>query len=510
MKNIVIIGAGPAGLTAAYELLKKSKDEYQVTIIEEEKQVGGISKTINYKGNRIDIGGHRFFTKEKKIEKIWTEILPVQKKLIYDNQKLPKEILNPEKIDDVMLIRNRISRIFYENKFYDYPISINLKTIKNLGFGRTIYCGFSYLKYKIFKRKENNLEDFYINRFGKKLYSMFFCGYTQKVWGRRPCDISKEWGYQRVRGISISEVLKDYILKLLRIKNKDKKISLIEQFYYPKYGPGQLYEKMAEKIKEMGGKIITKSKVIKINQSKNKIESIVYLKNKKEYTKKVDILISSMPIKDLVISINNINPSILNIASNLPYRDFITVGILVEQLSLENTTKIKKLNNSIPDCWLYIQDDQVKLGRIQIFNNWSSYMVKKKEKTVWLGLEYFCLENDAFWNLSDQELKSYAEEELNKIKIINSKVLDSCVIRVKKAYPAYFDSYQEIDKVKTYLNSFNNLYCIGRNGQHRYNNMDHSMMTAVKCVEHILKKKGSKEEIWNVNIDDSYHEEKMK
>ncbi len=516
MKNVIIIGAGPAGLTAAYELLKKGKEKYKVTILEEEKQVGGISKTISYKGNRIDIGGHRFFTKEKKVEKIWTELLKIQSKPSYDDKKLstkkklPQKGPDPEKNDQVMLIRNRVSRIFYEDKFYDYPISINWRTIKNLGIFRTVNCGVSYLKSSLFKRKEKNLEDFYINRFGRKLYSMFFCGYTEKVWGRSPSNISKEWGYQRVKGISIREVLKDGILKLFNISNKTKQTSLIEKFYYPKYGPGQLYEEMAEKVKQMGGKILRGSKVVKINQKNCRIEEITYVKNKKEYTKKVDILISSMPIKDLVESLNGTEKQVLTIASKLPYRDFITVGVLVDHLSLKNNTKIKTLNHNIPDCWLYIQDDKVKLGRIQIFNNWSCYMVKDKEKKVWLGLEYFCQENDSFWNLSDQELQDYAEKELKRIKVIDTKVLDSCCIRVKKAYPAYFDSYQEFDKVKAYLNQFDNLYCIGRNGQHRYNNMDHSMMTAIKCVEHILKNKKKKDDIWNVNIEDSYHEERQK
>lgn len=514
MKNVVIIGAGPAGLTAAYELLKKGNHQYKVTIIEEEKQVGGISKTINYKGNRMDIGGHRFFTKENKVKKIWTELLPVQAKPSYDDKvlkikkSLPKKGPDPETCNDVMLKRNRVSRIFYEDKFFDYPISINLKTIKNLGLIRTVECGLSYLKYKIIRKKENNLEDFYMNRFGKKLYSMFFLGYTEKVWGRKPKDISKEWGYQRVKGISISAVLKDYISKILKIKNNHKEVSLIDQFYYPKYGPGQLYEAMAKKIEDMGGRIIKNSKVIRVMQKENKIQCITYLKNGKEYSKKVDILISSMPVKDLIESMNDVDKKIYDIASHLPYRDFITVGVLVPKLSLKNTTKIKTINNNIPDCWLYVQDDQVKLGRIQIFNNWSPYMVKRIDSTVWLGLEYFCNENDSFWNLSDEELKAYAEKELRKIKVIKDKVMDSCCIRVKKAYPAYFDSYQDFDQVKNYLNHFDNLYCIGRNGQHRYNNMDHSMMTAIKCVDIIIKNKKNKKDIWNVNTDKNYHEER--
>ena len=515
MKKVVIIGAGPAGLTAAYQLLKESKD-YQVIILEKEKQVGGISKTIYYKGNRMDIGGHRFFTKNKQVKEIWTSILPIQGKKAYDDKKLKKVKKfnkggpDPEKEDKVLLIRDRVSRIFYENNFYDYPITLNFKTIRNLGFFRTIISGFSYLKYQVLKKKENNLEDFYRNRFGKKLYSMFFEGYTEKVWGRKPKDISKEWGYQRVKGISIKEILKDYFYRLFHIQNKNKEISLIEEFYYPKYGPGQFYEELAKKVKNMGATIYQNSEVVKITKKKNKIESITYLKDKKEYKEDCDIVISSMPIKDLIENLNSVPKKVLEIASHLPYRDFITVGILVPSLSIQNKSKIKTINDTIPDCWLYIQDKNVKMGRIQIFNNWSPYMVKDINKTVWLGLEYFCLENDDFWNLSDKELKKFAEAELRKLGIIDCKVIDSCCLRVKKAYPAYFDSYQDITIVTDYLNSISNLYCVGRNGQHRYNNMDHSMLTAIKAVECILDDKLDKNIIWNVNIENVYHEEEMK
>lgn len=516
MKNVVIIGAGPAGLTAAYQLLKNSYDKYKITIIEEDSQVGGISKTVNYKGNKIDIGGHRFFTKEKKVEKIWTDILKLQSEKSYDDKilnrekNLPKNGLDPEKNDNVLLIRNRVSRILYKDKFYDYPVTVNYKTIRNLGFFRTLECGFSYLKYKIWNKKEENLEDFYINRFGKKLYSMFFEGYTEKVWGRSPKLISKEWGYQRVKGISISEVLKNYFSKLLNLNTNKVEASLIESFYYPKYGPGQLYEEMEKQIKSMGGKILKNSKVIKINQKDRKVKNVIYIRNDKEYTKNTDILISSMPINDLVNSFNEVDDEVLKIGNDLPYRDFVTVGLLVNKLNLINETKISTINNNIPDCWLYIQDDKVKLGRIQIFNNWSPYMVADINNTIWLGLEYFCSEGDSFWNMSDEKIIKYAEKELKEIGVIDNDSIDGCVIKIKKAYPAYFDSYNEIDKVIKYLDSIDNLYCIGRNGQHRYNNMDHSMMTAIKCADTIIKEKKSKKGIWNVNVDKDYHEEKKK
>ena len=260
-KKVVIIGAGPAGLTAGYYLLKNSKD-YEVTIIEKDNNVGGISKTINYNGNRMDLGGHRFFTKEERINNIWKEILPVQGKESYDdlllenNKVLADKGPNPEKEDKVFLIRNRVSRIYYSKKFFDYPVNLSFNTIKNLGLIKTIESGFSYLKSLFIKRKETNLENFYINRFGKKLYSIFFEGYTEKLWGRNPKNIDASWGKQRVKGISIKEVLKDYFCRLFKINNKSKETSLIESYYYPKYGPGQMYEEMSKEYKLLGGKLL--------------------------------------------------------------------------------------------------------------------------------------------------------------------------------------------------------------------------------------------------------------
>ena len=516
MKKIVIIGAGPAGLTAAYEVLKNDKNNYEVIILEEDKQVGGISKTINYKGNRMDLGGHRFFTKEKQVNDLWLELLPLQGKPSYDDKKLKikkpisKKGPDPEKDNKVMLLRNRVSRIYYNNKFFDYPISLNFKTIKKMGFVTTMSCGFSYLKTRIFKRKEESLADFYINGFGKKLYSMFFQGYTKKVWGRDPSEISKDWGKQRVKGLSIKAVIKDYFFKVFKINNKNKETSLIEQYLYPKYGPGELYEEMAKEIKKMGGKIELNTKVISIHKTKNKIDRITYIKdNKKEYLRP-DILVSSMPIKDLVMNMNSVNKKVLEVASNLPYRDFITIGVLVDKLNLKNETNIKTLNNNIPDCWLYIQDDGYKLGRIQVFNNWSPYMVKDINNTVWISLEYFCNEGDSFWNFSDKQITDFALRELKDMKVIDDKVLDTHVERVKKAYPAYFDSYSDFPVIRRYLDKIDNLYCIGRNGQHRYNNMDHSMMTGIKLAELLVNNKGSKEDIWNVNTEETYHEKEEK
>ncbi len=514
MKKVVIIGGGPAGLTAGYDLLKKSKD-YEVVVLEELNQVGGISKTIRYKGNRMDLGGHRFFSKSDEVNQFWNEVMPLQGKPSFDDKKLKrKKKLNkggpdPEKEDNVMLLRERVSRIYYLKKFFDYPITLKFETLKNMGFIRTMQSGFSYLKSLIFKKKEDSLENFYVNRFGRKLYSMFFEGYTEKLWGRHPKEISADWGAQRVKGISIMAVLKDALSKIFHINSKKKETSLIEEFYYPKFGPGHLWEKVAKDFEKMGGTILKNHKVISVNTEKKQVKSLICEVDGEMVEITGDIFISSMPIKDLINGMKKVPANVKTIANGLPYRDFVTVGLLVKKLNLKNETDKKTLNNIVPDCWIYVQENDVKLGRIQIFNNWSPYMVKNPMDTVWIGLEYFCNEGDEFWNLSEKETIKLATEELISMGVIdNDDILDSHREQVKKAYPAYFDTYDEIDKVIDYLNKFDNLYCIGRNGQHRYNNMDHSMMTAFVTVDVILGNKTDKNEIWNVNVEKEYHEKK--
>ncbi len=512
--KVIIIGAGPAGLTAGYELLKNSKN-YEVIILEATTEIGGISRTINYKDNRMDIGGHRFFSKDKRVMKFWTEIMPLQGSPAYDDKKLKRKKQlevggpNPEVDDRVMLIRKRISRIYYLKKFFDYPITMKKETFKNMGFKRSMISAFSYMKSMIIKKEEDSLENFYINRFGKKIYNMFFEGYTEKLWGRHPSQISADWGAQRVKGLSLVAILKDMFRKTFNINSNKTETSLIEEFLYPKYGPGQLWETVADEFEKLGGIIYKNHNVTKINFKDNKIVSVVCDVKEKETTIKGDIFISSMPLKDLVIGLNGKVPTkISKIASGLPYRDFITVGLLVNKLNLKNETNIKTLGNIIPDCWLYIQEPDVKLGRIQIFNNWSPYLVKNPDKTVWIGLEYFCNENDEFWNMTDKECTDFAIKELVSMKLIKEKdVLDSHCEKVKKAYPAYFDTYDKIDDLVTYLNAFENLYCVGRNGQHRYNNMDHSMVTSFETVNNIITGNKNKANIWGVNTDKKYHEE---
>ncbi|MDO4161806.1 MAG: NAD(P)/FAD-dependent oxidoreductase [Pseudomonadota bacterium] len=513
MKKVVIIGAGPAGLTAGFELLKKSKD-YAVTILEESDAIGGISRTVRYNGNRMDIGGHRFFSKDEEVAQWWNNLMPLQGAPAYDDIKTGRAVVlnpdgpNPEKTDVVMLKRRRISRIYYKRKFFDYPVKMNLNTIFNMGLLTTTRAGFSYLKTLLKKQPETSLENFYINRFGHKLYSMFFEGYTEKLWGRHPREISADWGAQRVKGLSVVAILKDIFGKILPFKPKKVETSLIEEFSYPKLGPGQLWEKAAAEFEKMGGKIIKNAQVRKFRTKKDEFKEVLYIKDGKEFTMPADIVISSMPLKDLAAGIDTIPSKIERIAKGLPYRDFVTLGLLLKKINLKNKTKIKTLNNIVPDCWIYVQDTGVKLGRIQIFNNWSPYLVAKPEDTVWIGLEYFCNENDNYWNMSPAEWLAFGVEELIKMGIISDRkdVLDSHLERVKKAYPAYFDTYKDIDKLTDYLNSFKNLYCVGRNGQHRYNNMDHSMATSFAAVRHILGELPDKNVIWQINTEKSYHE----
>lgn len=517
MKEVIIIGAGPAGLTAADRLLDEN-GEYKVTILEESQDFGGISKTVKYKGNRMDIGGHRFFSKNKEVMDFWKNLMPVQGVNSFDDEELgrKKELApggpNPNEQDEVMLVRTRVSRIYFMKKFFDYPVSLKWKTLKNMGFIRIVKVGFSYLKAIIFKREEKSLEDFYINRFGKELYEMFFKNYTERLWGRKASEISADWGAQRVKGISIKAIIKDMFNKLFGKKDKENtETSLIEQFWYPKYGPGQLWETLAKRVESKGGIIKKGHKVININIENGKIKSVKCDVNGQIITINGDIFISTMSVKDLICGLKgeNIPVNIVDIAKGLPYRDFMTVGLLVDKLNLKNETDIKTLGNIVPDCWIYVHEPEAKLLRIQIFNNWSPYMLNDCKNTVWIGLEYTCEEGDKYWKMSDNEFINLAANELIKMGIIEkNNILDSHREKIKKAYPAYFDTYKDFNQIIKYLDGFENLYCIGRNGQHRYNNMDHSMMTAFEAVNNIKNNIKDKSNIWNVNTEKEYHETK--
>jgi len=516
-KRFVIIGAGPAGLTAAYKILREIPNA-QVDVFEATKRIGGISTTIEYHGNRIDIGGHRFFSKNKEVNDFWRSLMPLQGKGSKDDLVLgtKKEFASngsdPEKTDIVMLIRNRVSRIFYRRRFFDYPISLKARTFLNMGLVNSFLAGISFLYSSVKKRKEDSLEDFYINRFGKKLYSMFFEDYTEKVWGVHPSNLSAAWGAQRVKELSVTAIIKEALAKLFNPKHKTKQTSLIEQFYYPKMGPGQLWSIVADKITEAGGHIHYEQKVTGIILENGQVKRIKT--NGRSETIFCDFLLSTMPVKDLILAINagggeKVPELITKNASELPYRDFITVGLLLKKLKLKNKTKINTLHNIVPDCWIYIQERDVRIGRLQIFNNWSPYMVKNPENTVWIGLEYFCNEGDKLWNLSREDFINLAISELVKINIIDKEdVLDATQVKIEKAYPAYFGSYSGMNSIRNYLDTIDKLYCLGRNGQHKYNNMDHSMLTAMEAVKIIKSGGGDKSAVWNVNTEEEYHEEK--
>ena len=539
-QSVVIIGGGPAGLTAAWELTKNGGSErYDVTVLEATKEFGGISRTVKHNGNRMDIGGHRFFSKDDRIMDWWKNILPLQGAPSYDDKKLGRHHdlepggPDPETTDKVMLKRHRVSRIFWNHHFLDYPISLTPGLLKALGFKLTMEVGFSYLHSMFHKLPEDNLENFYINRFGRKLYSMFFEGYTAKVWGRPPKDISADWGAQRVKGLDVVAVLKNAFMKMMPKKRDSSEVetSLIEEFWYPKLGPGQLWETVEQQCVDQGVHVITDANVTQIEREHGSISGVTYVDSAGKATElKADEFISSMPIKDLLNALaaapvdeaagldgkakaeKAVPKDMVSVANGLPYRDFITIGLLVKRLRITNTTDIPTLGNPpiVPDCWIYVQDPGYKVGRVQVFNNWSPYLVKDVDDTVWVGLEYFCQENDDFWNMSDEDATAFAIKELTRMRLINGAqdVLDSHRERVKKAYPAYFDTYDRMPELVEYLDSFGNLYCVGRNGQHRYNNQDHSMASAIEAVNNIATGKTSKRNVWSVNTEKSYHEKK--
>ncbi len=526
-KIAVIIGAGPAGLTAAYELLHKT--DIHPVIFETSDVVGGICRTVNYKGNRIDIGGHRFFSKSDRVMQWWQNILPIQgaptrEDLILDVNyqgkarpiRLKEGGPDPEKIDKVMLIRNRKSRIFFIRKFFDYPISLSLKTLSNLGIVRAIRIIFSYLKAKLFPVKpEISLRDFLINRFGEELYLTFFRSYTEKVWGVPCAQIKAEWGAQRIKGLSLKKAIlsqaKAIFSKDPTLTQKDVETSLIERFLYPKYGPGQMWEEVTAIVKQKGAEIYTSSRVVGIKTEENQILEIS-VRNESTgevRSQKLDYLFSTMPVKDLIRAFGEMAPrEVRKVAEGLMYRDFITVGVLLKKLKIKNETKIKTLNNIPPDNWIYIQERDVRVGRLQIFNNWSPYLVKDKN-TVWMGMEYFCNEGDELWSRSDTDFMKLAVDELIKMGIVEREdVLDSTLVRMLKTYPGYFGSYDQFSVITKFTDGFENLFLIGRNGMHRYNNQDHSMLTAMVAVENIIQNVKTKDNIWKVNVEQEYHEEK--
>ena len=523
-KVAIIIGAGPAGLTAAYELLKHTS--IKPIIFEASNDIGGISKTVNYKGNRIDIGGHRFFSKSDRVMNWWVNLIPIEQsakdslQLHYQNKttsiKPNTKGPSPDKQDLVMLIRSRLSRIFYLRQFFSYPISLSLNTVLNLGIARIFSILFSYIFSSLFPRKpERSLEDFLINRFGFVLYKTFFKDYTEKVWGTACSNISAEWGAQRIKGLSIRKTIWHALKKPFQsksdIRQKHLETSLIEQFIYPKYGPGQMWEETARQVQDKGARLHIQHTVKKLHINNNTVYKVDVYDHQHDQLKTIegDYFFSTMPVKTLINSITGqaIPKQVTKVANGLVYRDFITVGVLLKKLHL--TTKgSKAVTTQINDNWIYIQERDVKVGRIQIFNNWSPYMVKDPA-TTWLGLEYFCNQDDDLWSLSDDAIKTLAIDELKKLQFIASHdVLDSTVIRVPKTYPAYFGTYDQFNDIRSFVDPIENLFLIGRNGMHKYNNQDHSMLTAMEAVTNISKNITTKDNIWDVNTEMDYHEKK--
>ncbi len=519
-KNVVIIGAGPAGLACALGL---SEDpSFNIIIIEKLKTIGGLSRTVEWNGNRMDLGGHRFFTKSDRVMQIWKEILPIQGKPSKDDilterfksMEYEKDGPDPEKEDRVMLIRKRISRIYFEKKFYDYPLTLNIDTLKNLGLLRISKIAFSYLKAKALPKQEINLENFFINRFGYELYSIFFKDYTKKVWGFYPSAMKAEWGVQRVKGLSITTLIKDMILNSLSASySKTKKIetTLIRKFYYPKYGPGQMWDEIAKTLKKRGVKIITGVDIKSIDIENEKVKKISFYDRITETLLNIDVdyLVSSAAIKDSISLFNKVPQEIESVVSSLFYRDFITAGLLFKKMKIKDTTDEKTINGIIPDNWIYLQDKDVVSGRLQIFNNWSPYLVKDLSN-VWVGFEFFCNEGDELWSLKDDEIIKIAIEDGEKTQIFSREdFIGGTVIRCHKAYPAYFgEGYENLSKIKDYLNSIKNFYSIGRNGMHRYNNMDHSFLSGLVASDLIKESSSDKQKIWQINTESEYLEEK--
>ena len=523
-KTAIIIGAGPAGLTAALELQRHS--DIHPIVLEATNEIGGISRTIRYNGNRMDIGGHRFFSKSDRVMEWWLDVIPAATvdgaggaiPISYQNKQRTihsgERNLDPERDDLVMLVRPRKSRIYFLRKFFDYPIKLTPETLRGLGLPRTVKVGVSYLRARGFQRKpETSLEDFIVNRFGKQLYSLFFESYTEKVWGVHPRHISAEWGAQRIKGLSLTSAVKHFVKQAFSgskknsgdLSQKGVETSLIERFLYPKFGPGQLWEHVASMVQENGGELHMQTRVTELRVEGNKISEVVAIDAKgKTHVYPANYVISTMPIQHLIRSLQCPIPAdVKEVSEGLIYRDFITVGLLVNKLLVTEPD-----GSPLKDTWIYIQEPDVTVGRLQIFNNWSPWMVADPTK-MWIGLEYFCNDTDPLWKMSDEDIKKFAVAEMEKIGILRkSDVLDGHVVRVPKTYPAYFGTYDRFDVIQKFTDRLENLFLVGRNGMHKYNNQDHSMLTAMAAAENIMNDVHDKSNLWAVNTEQEYHEEK--
>ena len=526
---VVVIGAGPAGLTAAYELIEGGQSA--IKIFDADAQVGGLSKTVVHHGNRIDIGGHRFFSKSDWVMRWWLDKLPIADDsdpatlkadgghafLAYQGMRrtLPVDHVARTSSDASMLIRDRLSRILFGGKLFAYPLKIDVATAWKLGPLACALYAVSYIKARAFPRREATLEDFFINRFGRRLYLRFFKTYTEKVWGRSCQEISAAWGAQRIKGLSISRAISHALRQLFRPQSAAKETSLIEHFLYPRLGPGQMWETVAARVEDAGVSIRMCTRVVGLKLSNHRVTEVQTedVASGKRDWHAADQVISTMPIRELIAAIDgDVPPRVREIADALEYRDFMTVGLLYRKLARADRHHIPG-RASVPDNWIYVQEPGVKVGRIQIFNNWSPYLVQREggdePDRVWVGLEFFCAEGDQLWSSADAEMIDLAKREMEQIGMADpGECIDAVVLRMPKAYPGYYGAYEHFDEVRAFLDSIENLFCIGRNGMHRYNNQDHSMLSAKRAVEAILAGSTDKSAIWAVNVDDSYHEEK--
>ena len=516
MAGVVIIGAGPAGLTAGLELLRAGHPD--VTLLEASDAIGGISRTVNFKGNRIDIGGHRFFSKSDWVMDWWRQVLPVARpsggsgaaQLAYQGQRRllgPGEATASEADESVMLIRNRQSRIYFGGQFFDYPLKPGLDLVRKMGPARCLQFAGSYVAAAARPiRPERTLEDFFINRFGRQLYRQFFKDYTEKVWGV-PCrDISADWGAQRIKSLSIGSAVRQAVRKLVTGSGNAQHTSLIESFLYPKYGPGQMWEAAAAEFERRGGRLLRGWTVDEIVRRDDRVERVV-ARDAQGLRQAFEAghVVSTMPIRELAQALRPAPEApALEIASGLEYRDFITVGLLYRRMSPQVAGRARHVG----DNWIYIQEPGVKVGRVQVFNNWSPHLVADPD-TVWLGLEFFARDDDALWGMDDGALKQLAVREMQQLGLADeAELLDATVLRQPKAYPGYFGAaFQRFDELRRWLDGLANLYLCGRNGMHRYNNQDHSMLSARLAAQAILGGGGGREAIWAVNIDDDYHED---
>lgn len=519
-KTALIIGAGPAGLTAAFELLRRT-DIRPVVIERDPHYVGGISRTVNYKGNRMDIGGHRFFSKSDRVMQWWSEILPVAMTAANPGvsasvtyQRTTRALTEglkkaaPEDGMNTLTIRPRKTRIIHGGKFFAYPVELSFDTLRKLGPIKTLKIGYSYLKAALFPRRpETSLEDFFINRFGTELYRTFFKSYTEKVWGVPCVEMSAEWGRQRIKGLSIAKAITHALRKIFRIGSlagKKVETSLIEQFLYPTLGPGLMWQRAAEDVMQRGGELRRGAEVVGLTRAGKKIISAtITSRDGKTEVIPVDYVFSSTDIKSLLRGLDPEAPQeILNVSDALEYRDFLTVGLLLSAPPKDAR------GLTLADTWIYIHEESIKAGRIQLFHNWSPHLVAD-QKYGWIGLEYFCSKGEPLWRMNDEELVKLATEELRALGLLNGiETLDGTVVRQEKAYPGYFGAYAKFDQVRAFLDTIENLYPVGRNGMHRYNNQDHSMLAAMTAVDLIASGDSDKEKLWSVNTEEEYHEQK--